>query len=88
MPDDAAVVLTHADLHPSNIMVSTESPFKVVTLIDWHQSAWYPDYWEFSKAVFTSDSDGEWREKCIPMFVDDPGRVADAWDDYARALRH
>ncbi|KAK3329875.1 hypothetical protein B0H66DRAFT_634994 [Apodospora peruviana] len=44
--DDAAVVFTHADLHPSNIIVSSGSPCKLVALIDWRQSEWYPEYWE------------------------------------------
>ncbi|KAF3490864.1 uncharacterized protein GIQ15_00381 [Arthroderma uncinatum] len=47
MPDDAEVVFTHADLHPSNVMVSEDSPSKLLAIIDWRQSGWYPDYWEF-----------------------------------------
>ncbi|KAK4043323.1 hypothetical protein C8A01DRAFT_32643 [Parachaetomium inaequale] len=85
LPDDAPVVLTHGDLHPSNIMVSTDSPCKVVAIIDWHQSGWYPDYWEFCKAVFTAEVNGEWMDRYIPMFLDDSGLV-DAWNYYAGAL--
>jgi hypothetical protein len=66
-------------------MVSTESPCKIVVIIDWHQSGWYPDYWEFCKAVFTAEIDGEWMDKYIPLFLNDPGLV-DVWDYYAGAL--
>jgi aminoglycoside phosphotransferase len=85
LPDAAPVVLTHGDLHPSNIMVSTDSPCKVVAIIDWHQSGWYPDYWEFCKAVFTAEVNGEWMNRYIPLFLDDSG-FADVWDVYAGAL--
>jgi hypothetical protein len=85
LPDDAPVVLTHGDLHPSNIMVSTDSPCNVVAIIDWHQSGWYPDYWEFCKAVFTAEVNGEWMDRYIPLFLDDSGLV-DVWNYYAGVL--
>lgn len=79
MPDDWAVVFTHADLHPSNIMVSDgsgasdgESSCKITALIDWRQSGWYPDYWEFCKAAYTADFHGEWLQEYIPLFLDEP----------------
>ncbi|KAF5262050.1 hypothetical protein FOXYS1_7229, partial [Fusarium oxysporum] len=52
--DDPGVVFTYADLHQSNIMVSEGWPCRVVAIIDWHQSGWYPDYWEFYKAEYTN----------------------------------
>ncbi|KAK3290383.1 kinase-like domain-containing protein [Chaetomium fimeti] len=85
LPDDAPVVFTHGDLHPSNIMVSADSPCKVVAIVDWHQSGWYPDYWEFCKAVFTADLHGEWRNRYIPLFLHDAGLVL-VWDHYAGSL--
>lgn len=85
LPDGAGVVLTHADLHPSNILISDESPAKLVALVDWRQSGWYPDYWEFCKAVFTAEIGGEWMERYMPLFLDDPG-CFDVWDFYAGSL--
>jgi hypothetical protein len=83
LPDDAAVVLTHADLHPSNIMVSADldSLCCIVAIIDWQQSGWYPDYWEFCKAIFTVDTDGEWATEYIPRFLEEPSCL-DAWAFY------
>ncbi|KAJ0133339.1 Cytochrome b2 [Fusarium oxysporum f. sp. albedinis] len=43
-----------------NIMVSEGWPCRVVAIIDWHQSGWYPDYWEFYKAEYTNHWESEW----------------------------
>ncbi|KAI5858267.1 phosphotransferase enzyme family protein [Durotheca rogersii] len=85
LPDNAAVVFTHADLHPSNIIVSRCSPCKIAALIDWRQSGWYPEYWECCKAFYTAEVRGEWMEKYIPLFLDEPACI-DTFDDYARTF--
>ncbi|KAF1968064.1 kinase-like protein [Bimuria novae-zelandiae CBS 107.79] len=85
LPDDARVVFTHADLHPSNIMVSPDGSGKVLAIIDWHQSGWYPDYWEYCKALFTSDFDSDWAKEYIPQFVD-VAEFYDSWAWYPRVL--
>jgi len=84
--DGAPVVLTHGDLHPNNIMVSTDSPCRVVSIINWHPSGWFPDCWGFCKAMFTAQVKGEWMTRYnIPLFLDDSGLV-DVWDFYAGSL--
>ncbi|KAH8697254.1 hypothetical protein BGW36DRAFT_378322 [Talaromyces proteolyticus] len=61
--DDSArrghkIVLTHADLNPRNILVdqvtrSDGSRGWVVTgIVDWETSGYYPDYWDYTKAMF------------------------------------
>ncbi|KAF4946988.1 hypothetical protein FGADI_10753 [Fusarium gaditjirri] len=72
LPDDPGVVFTHADLHQSNIMISEGSPCRVMAVIDWHQSGWYPDYWEFYKAEYTNHWESEWVQEYIPMFLEEP----------------
>lgn len=54
LPDSCAIKFTHGDLHPSNILVSPEGtgPARIVAIIDWHQSGWFPAYWEYCKAVY------------------------------------
>lgn len=84
MPDDAEVVFTHADIHPSNVMVSKDSP-KIVAIIDWWQSGWYPNYWEFCKAEYTAEVNGEWMDVYIPLFLNEPSCL-DAWEFYARSF--
>ncbi|KAM5466995.1 hypothetical protein MauCBS54593_005615 [Microsporum audouinii] len=86
LPDDAQVVFTHADLHPSNIMVSEDSN-KILAIIDWQQSGWYPDYWEFYKAAFTAEIGSEWVEVYIPLFLEKPTSTSlEAIDFYAGSL--
>lgn len=86
LPDDSTVVFTHADLHPSNIMVTEQgSPCRIVALIDWQQSGWYPDYWEFCKAEFTVDPKSEWCAEYIPSFLEQPSDTClEGFESYAR----
>ena len=85
LPDDSTITFTHADLHPSNIIVSTEDPCRIVSIIDWHQSGWYPDYWEYCKTVFTADLYGDWESEYVPRFLELPD-CYDAWAFYPRTL--
>ncbi|KAG9254520.1 kinase-like domain-containing protein [Emericellopsis atlantica] len=47
---DIPITFTHNDLCPPNILVSYGPNPKVVGIIDWAQSGWYPSYWEYCKA--------------------------------------
>lgn len=85
LPDTSAITFTHADLHPSNIMVSAEGPCRVVAVVDWHQSGWYPRYWEYCKAVFTAVPNGEWERVYIPRFLE-VEECFEAWSYYPRTL--
>lgn len=84
LPDDSAVVFTHADLHRSNILISPEKPHCIISIIDWQQSGWYPDYWEFCKAEYTADHRSEWVKEHIPQFLDEP-ECAEVIESYAHA---
>ncbi|RPA94666.1 APH-domain-containing protein [Choiromyces venosus 120613-1] len=44
------IVLSHGDFHPGNIMIDPDS-LEVVAVIDWEFGGWYPEYWEFVKAM-------------------------------------
>ncbi|KAK4118770.1 kinase-like protein [Parathielavia appendiculata] len=71
MRDDHRLVMTHGDLHPRNIMVKweadgrgsapdqTESKIRVTALLDWELSGWYPEHWEFVKALSTINAHGK-----------------------------
>ncbi|KAI4642607.1 uncharacterized protein J4E79_011489 [Alternaria viburni] len=74
MKDDHRIVMTHGDLHPRNIMVTLEhsqaipvqgevvqiehTNIRVSSIIDWEAAGWYPDSWEFVKAVSMIDPRG------------------------------
>ncbi|KAI1814531.1 hypothetical protein GGS20DRAFT_548154 [Poronia punctata] len=54
------IVATHGDLHPRNIMVDWErdengrmlqDTVRVSSIIDWEAAGWYPEHWEFVKAM-------------------------------------
>jgi len=38
------IVFTHADLHPSNILVNEGH---ISGIVDWQDAGWYPEYWEY-----------------------------------------
>ncbi|KAI1334286.1 hypothetical protein F5Y15DRAFT_295413 [Xylariaceae sp. FL0016] len=74
MNDDRPVVFTHADLDRSNIIIKPregDTPPCVVAIIDWHQSGWYPEGWEWMKAQGLCDCieeggrDTAWLKKII-----------------------
>lgn len=49
--DDHRIVLTHGDLRPRNIMVAEN--LTITGLIAWEMTGWYPEYWEYLKALNT-----------------------------------
>ncbi|RNJ60943.1 hypothetical protein D7B24_005031 [Verticillium nonalfalfae] len=61
-------VFTHGDLNPFNILVREG---KVVGIIDWEFSGWYPPYWEYTSAWFGNITRLEWQSK-LDKFLDRP----------------
>jgi len=69
-------VMTHGDLHPRNIMVKWEADqedagampqkrrLKVTGIIDWDLSGWYPEYWEYVRALSTVEMKGPLADWC------------------------
>ncbi|KAK7178317.1 phosphotransferase enzyme family protein [Paraphaeosphaeria sporulosa] len=86
LPDDSEIVFTHGDLHPSNVIVSSSHPSRVVAIIDWEQAGWLPAYWEVRKAHYTCDYFGEWSEKYLPMILDQHKNTWDPWDYYTMSM--
>ncbi|KFY82293.1 hypothetical protein V500_10650 [Pseudogymnoascus sp. VKM F-4518 (FW-2643)] len=71
LPNDPSIVFTHADLHRSNIMVTkldSEAP-RILAIIDWHQSGWYPAAWEFFKTRTTCRGQDKWEDEYIFEFL-------------------
>ncbi|KAJ8133483.1 hypothetical protein O1611_g137 [Lasiodiplodia mahajangana] len=59
---------THGDLNPFNILVRDG---KVVGIIDWEFSGWYPDYWEYTTAWFGNRTRLLW-QGLLDKFLDPP----------------
>ena len=54
---DHKIVLTHADFHPRNIMIEDGN---VTGIIDWSYAGWYPEHWEYVKALMSVGSIVDW----------------------------
>ena len=85
--DEAPITFTHADLHPSNIMLTATDfkPVRVLAILDWHQSGWYPDYWEFCNMLYCVDMDGDWGKDYVPTILEKPD-CFDGWWYYMNGL--
>ncbi|KKZ65234.1 hypothetical protein EMCG_08943 [[Emmonsia] crescens] len=59
LPDSGAIKLTHGDLHRENIIISSEGPPHVLAAIDWAHTGWYPEYWDYCKALYTAHYESE-----------------------------
>lgn len=51
------IVLTHNDLAPRNILVRDA---KVVAFLDWELAGFYPEHWEYAKALFWPEWKSSW----------------------------
>ncbi|KAJ7698741.1 hypothetical protein B0H17DRAFT_1050588 [Mycena rosella] len=68
-PDTASVRFTHTDLHPLNIIISSSS-CEVIGIIDWQESGWYPEYWEYVKTSFNFELSGRWHDYLDVVLTD------------------
>ena len=68
LSDNVDIAFTHGDLDQSNILISKaiDGPARIVALIDWHQSGWYPKPWERLKAEYVTFPDSDW-VKFLPL---------------------
>ncbi|KAF2785577.1 phosphotransferase enzyme family protein [Melanomma pulvis-pyrius CBS 109.77] len=87
LKDDSGIVLTHGDLHQSNIIVSETSPVYVLAIVDWEQSGWYPDYWEHCKTTYTVAEWDDWFSGgWIDLILPPNPTAQEAFDFYTKAL--
>ncbi|KAJ5093216.1 hypothetical protein N7456_009077 [Penicillium angulare] len=53
------IVFTHSDLAPRNILVEGD---KVTAILDWEYGGWYPEYWEYIRALMILKPMPDWPE--------------------------
>ncbi|KAG7141126.1 hypothetical protein HYQ46_007872 [Verticillium longisporum] len=58
------IILSHCDLTPRNILVHDG---KIKGLVDWEDSGWYPEYWEYVK-FFQRTADKDWKQYAADIF--------------------
>jgi thiamine kinase-like enzyme len=51
------IVLTHSDFSPRNILVRGD---QVVAILDWEMSGFYPEFWEYVKALYHPEWQSAW----------------------------
>jgi tRNA A-37 threonylcarbamoyl transferase component Bud32 len=51
------IVLTHGDMSPRNILVQDG---KIVAILDWEMAGYYPEYWEYVKALYRPAWESRW----------------------------
>jgi thiamine kinase-like enzyme len=85
LPDTGEIKFTHADLNPRNIIVSSVNPSRVV-IVDWQQSGWYPDYWGYCKALYTTSYKDEWHKIYIDQFLEPWTDVHLVFAEYTMAM--
>ncbi|KAI2470456.1 kinase-like domain-containing protein [Annulohypoxylon bovei var. microspora] len=74
LPDDVPIAFTHADLHPSNILISRQpsDATRVASVVDWQQAGWRPAYWEHrrSRRSWSEALRDTWAEKYLPTVLE------------------
>ncbi|KAI1781467.1 phosphotransferase enzyme family protein [Hypoxylon cercidicola] len=76
---DHKVVMTHNDYDPRNILVRGS---EVVAVLDWEQSGFYPEYWEYCRALWRPSWDRSWMKE---GFVD---KVLEPYLEEYDVMRH
>ncbi|PGH20446.1 hypothetical protein GX50_08993 [[Emmonsia] crescens] len=82
LSDNSAIKFTHGDLHRSNILVTRSRLYRVLAIVDWERSGWFPSYWEARKAQYTAERDEEWSKRYLPMILDQYASTWDPWGYY------
>ncbi|PGH08935.1 hypothetical protein GX51_00992 [Blastomyces parvus] len=86
LPDDGTIKFTHGDLHCGNIIISCTDPPHIMAVVDWAHAGWYPDYWEYCKALYTSHYNEEWRNTWIPRFLEPYPKEFTAFSEYVMQI--
>ncbi|KAK4044732.1 kinase-like domain-containing protein [Parachaetomium inaequale] len=63
------IVMTHGDFAARNILVQGS---KVVAILDWEFSGFYPEHWEFCKALWRTEWEAPWVKEGLLERVLDP----------------
>lgn len=61
LPDDSAIVFAHADVSWENILVDSASG-RVTGILGWENAGFWPEWWEYRKAVYGARSKPWWME--------------------------
>lgn len=51
------IVFTHSDINMRNILMHNG---RISGIVDWENSGWFPDYWEYTKAYYVTKLNKRW----------------------------
>ncbi|KAL7938312.1 kinase-like domain-containing protein [Trichoderma chlorosporum] len=57
---------THGDFAPRNIII--DENYKVAAILDWEESGWYPEHWEYIKAFAHLQPMEDWPDYLMHIF--------------------
>ncbi|CAG8139176.1 unnamed protein product [Penicillium salamii] len=86
LPNGGVIKFTHGDLHRGNIIISSNKPARIIAIVDWAQAGWYPDYWEYCKALYTCWYEDEWRRDWVDNFLSPRLREFEVFAEYTMAM--
>ncbi|CAF3645704.1 unnamed protein product [Fusarium graminearum] len=69
------IVLIHADINMRNILHHNG---RIYGIIDWENAGWFPDYWEYTKALYVTKVNRRWLSMMDRIFA----AFGDFKDDY------
>ena len=58
------ILFAHGDFRPTNIIIKDGH---VAAIIDWEMAGWYPEYWEFAKALFVDNFVTDWETHVLDI---------------------
>ncbi|OBS19984.1 hypothetical protein FPOA_11707 [Fusarium poae] len=64
------IVFTHGDINMRNILMHNG---RISGIVDWENAGWFPDYWEYTKALFVTRVHRRWlriMDRVFPVFGD------------------
>ncbi|KAI5307045.1 hypothetical protein KEM56_005326 [Ascosphaera pollenicola] len=90
LPINGRIKLTHGNLSRANIIVSRDAPDLgipafFVGVVNWENAGWYPDFWEYTKAMCPTKEDHD----LCPQNMDDDADWCTFWlpKDVAHDIR-
>ncbi|KAB5580707.1 kinase-like domain-containing protein [Coniochaeta sp. 2T2.1] len=75
LPDESGIVFAHADVSWENILVDCTSG-RVTGILDWEMAGFWPEWWEYRKAVYGARSKPWWM-KIVKNIMQEYPREAD-----------
>ncbi|EXJ82319.1 hypothetical protein A1O3_06132 [Capronia epimyces CBS 606.96] len=87
MDEKHDIFLAHGDIRPQNIVVD-HGRRKIVAILDWECSGWYPEYWDFVKFFNALDPSLDWFDYVEKIFPETYPRQYLTDSFLGRYLRH